>query len=69
MKKEDRDIALIELWLQRPLEKRTGNDVLIFYGWLETNRPDLVPVTRGGKDPYQALKSVLAKHVREKQRF
>ena len=24
----------LELWLQRPETKRTGDDVLIFYGWL-----------------------------------
>jgi hypothetical protein len=50
---------LRELWLdRRPETKRTGNDVLIFYGWLEKNCPELL--TRGQGDPYQHLKSDLS---------
>jgi hypothetical protein len=52
MNKQEHNPAIIKLWLQRPAKDRTGNHVLIFYGWLEQNRPELVPVTRGGKDPY-----------------
>ena len=48
-----------QLWQARPLKptQRTGTEVLIFYGWLEQNRPDLLK--RGQGDPYQHLKSGL----------
>jgi len=63
MNKKERDCAIIELWLRRAPEERTRNHVLGFYHWLEQNRRDLVPVTRGGKDPYQSLQSVLTRHI------
>jgi hypothetical protein len=44
-----------ELWLQRPPDKLTKNDVLAFYQWLEINRPKLL-LKRGLGDPYQKLK-------------
>ena len=53
---------LTKLWLQRPAAERTGNDVLVFYGWLQTNRPDLLK--RGPGDPYQHLQAELARHVK-----
>jgi hypothetical protein len=33
---------------------RIANQVLIFYGWLEQNHPELLPKKQG--DPYQHLK-------------
>jgi hypothetical protein len=59
MKDAERRRELRILWLQKPEDKRTGNDVLIFYGWLEENRPELLKARRYG-DPYQSLKSDLA---------
>jgi hypothetical protein len=54
------------LWLTRSVEKRTDNDVLAFYGWLEQYRPDLL--NRKNGDPYQNLKSDLRGHIQEKRR-
>jgi len=54
---------LTKLWLQRPVNERTSNDVLVFYGWLETNRPDLLKRSTG--DPYQHLQAELARHVKD----
>ncbi len=65
MNKKDRNSAIIKLWLQRPPKERTRNHVLSFYGWLQQNRPELVPVTRGGKDPYQSLQSILTPNICE----
>ena len=62
MTNSDRQREIIPLWLQRPREERTRNHVLTFYAWLSRERPDLVPVTRGG-DPYQKLQSMLTHHV------
>lgn len=58
MQEKDKREKLRELWLDRPEDKRTANDVLIFYGWLERNWPELL--TRDHEDPYQQLKSDLA---------
>jgi hypothetical protein len=38
---------------RQPPEHRTGNDLLMFYGWPQQNRPDLLK-HRG--DPFQQLK-------------
>jgi hypothetical protein len=54
---------LIELWRQRPPEKRTRNHVLEFYGWLDANHPELLRKGRG--DPYQHLQAELAGNIRE----
>jgi hypothetical protein len=37
---------------------RTGDGVLMFYGWLEQNRAELLPSRKHG-DSYQSLKSDL----------
>ena len=58
-----RRAKLIELWLQRPAERRTGNHVLEFYGWLEQEHPELL--RRGHGDPYQQLQSDLSTHIRK----
>ena len=49
------------MWLQRPEEKRTENQVLVFYGDLEKTRPELLK--RGHGDPYQQLKVDLHGHI------
>jgi hypothetical protein len=58
---DERRMAVRQLWLEQfSPERRTGNDVFRFYGWLYANRPELLPVTRAGADAYQALKSDLS---------
>ncbi len=47
MKDAERRAALRQLWLQRPEHKRKGNDVLVFSGWLEQHRPELLGRNRG----------------------
>ena len=65
MKNSDRDRQLLMLWLQTtPEDRRTVNDVFIFHGWLQSKRPDLLVNFRG--DPYRGLKSVLARHIRDR---
>jgi hypothetical protein len=59
MKKADRVAEVRRIWADRPVEKRNGNAVLIFHGWLVENRPDLLAPERYG-DPYQTLKSDLS---------
>ncbi len=61
MKATERLAQVLSLWLKRPTEKRTDNDVLSFYGWLEQNRPELLNRRHG--DPYQQLKVDLRGHV------
>jgi hypothetical protein len=58
VKQKDRRAKLRELWLERPEENRTTNDLLLFYNWVERNWPELL--TSGHGDPYQQLKSVLS---------
>jgi hypothetical protein len=48
---------LRRLWLQRPADQRTENDVVVFYGYLEQRLPHLLDRRRS--DPYQNLKSDL----------
>jgi hypothetical protein len=60
MKDTERQRELLALWLQRPPEKRTENDLLIFYGDLIETRPHLL---HGPGDSYQQLKVDLRGHV------
>jgi len=64
MQKDQRNRDLRELWRERPANERTMNDVLKFCGWLEQNRPELMPPSRYG-DPYQQLKSILKGLIQE----
>jgi hypothetical protein len=62
MKKSTRESERIrmvrELWQERyPEGERTGHHVLLFNGWLEQNRPELLNRRHG--DSYQQLKSDL----------
>jgi len=52
-----------DLWLQRPSDKRTRNDVLAFYGELQQNHPDLL--RHGHGDPYHHLQVELTPWIRE----
>jgi len=59
MRSQEKRAKLRELWLDRqPENKRTPNDLLIFYNWLEKNWPELLTKDHG--DPYQQLKADLA---------
>lgn len=49
--------------MQRPADKRSPHDVLVFYGWVQQNVPALLYGMHG--DPYQALKSALRQHIHE----
>jgi hypothetical protein len=60
MKEEKRQAALIRLWLE---STRTLDHLIVFQGWLERNRPDLLHVD----DVYQTLKSGL-RPIRKQRR-
>lgn len=55
--KANRDKNLLSLWRERPLEKRTSDDVMSFYSYVQKNCPDLFNGIHG--DPYQYLKGLL----------
>ena len=59
----DVERRIIRLWLRRPADQRTGNDVLIFYGELEGAGWPQLDEFRPKGDKYQALKSVLRDHI------
>ena len=61
MEDAERQARLLSLWLKRPPDKRTGNDLLMFYGELETTHSELLK--RGQGDPYQQLKVDLRGHI------
>ncbi len=64
MKKDaKRRAELVSLWLQRPPDKQTENDVFVFYGELEQNRPELLARKHG--DPYLDLMADLRGHIHE----
>jgi hypothetical protein len=49
-----------------PPRERIFTKVLIFYGWLQEHRPELLPRPRGKGDPYQHLKADLKGLIRDK---
>jgi len=58
MRLREKRAKLRELWLDRyPENRRSANNVMIFFGWLEKNWPELLS-TEG--DPYQHLKADLS---------
>jgi hypothetical protein len=61
MKDKERQALVLSLWLQRPADKRTSNELLVFYGEMERTRPELLK--RGHGDPYQQLKADLRGYV------
>ena len=54
---------IIQLWLKRPADMRTGHDVLAFYGELEKAGWPMLDDFRPKGDKYQALQSVLRAHI------
>ena len=52
MRQEERQAALIRFWLE---STRMLDHLMVFQGWLERNRPDLLPLD----NVYQTLKSDL----------
>lgn len=54
---------MVSFWFDRPEHRRTENDVVIFYRWLEEYHPELLK--RGESDPYPQLKVDLRKYIRE----
>ncbi len=48
--------TLRRLWLERPLDRRTERDLVLFHEWLAENLPTLL--TRGG-DSYEQLRQDL----------
>ena len=63
MRDNERLRQLVPLWLERPENKRMEKDLIVFYGWLEQNRPELLKRRYG--DPYQQLKVDVGKLIRE----
>ena len=63
MKEDERLRQLISLWLDRPVHRRTENDVVIVYRWLEEYHPELLK--RRESDPYQQLMADLRKYIQE----
>ncbi len=63
-KKADRESTLRLLWLRRPENQRTGNDVFMFSMEIQRERPELLGSPRYG-DPYQQMKSTLSGLIRE----
>ena len=62
MRQEKRQAALIRLWLE---STRMLDHLMAFQGWLERNRPDLLPVD----DVYQTLKSDLRPIRKERRTY
>lgn len=63
MNNQDRKRTVIELWRKRPPDERARNHVFGFYGWLQQERRELIPVTHGSKDPYQLLQAWLTPYI------
>jgi hypothetical protein len=63
MEEANRRAELRKVFYQRyPEDARTGTTVLKFFIYLQAERPHLLPKTKRGADPYQALKSDLHGH-------
>lgn len=54
-----REAEVRRLWSQRPASRRTENSVLAFYGWLYTNRHELLPRRKAADNQYQGLFALL----------
>ena len=63
MSSTGREAELIRLWLQRPDDRRSMDDVLVFYSEIARNRPDLVPRMRSTEDPHQRMKFILRSYI------
>ena len=60
---DERLHQLISFWLDRPEHRRTDNDVVVFYRWLEEYHPELL--RRRESDPYQQLMVDLREYIRD----
>jgi len=58
MKDDEPQTALVRLWLDRSEDKCTEVHLMVFHGWLQRNRPELLSKRHFG-DSYQNLKSDL----------
>ena len=65
MKKPERYHQLIALWLQRPPEKRTENDLFMFHADMEREHPELLSPDRASDHRYQELYTALRDHIRQ----
>jgi hypothetical protein len=63
MKEAERIRRVVSLWLQRPPDKRTEHDALVFCLELQQNRSDLL--VKGHGDPCQRLIADLRGHIHE----
>lgn len=61
-KRADVEPLIVQEWLKRPDKERTENDVLVFYGYLRSHRPELLDFRASG-DKYQTLQSILRYHI------
>ena len=60
MKPAEQARRIVELWLERPKNRRTEEDVDVFFGWLSEHAPALIPASPGS---YHQLQQILASHV------
>ena len=51
------------LWLERPPERRTSRDLMIFHEWLAENLPTLLP---HGNQPFEEFLSEMGDLVEER---
>jgi hypothetical protein len=63
MKLEEAKPLIVKEWLKRPVEQRTENDLLAFYGQLQTEDLYLLSFKCSG-DKYQRMKSILKGHIK-----
>lgn len=63
-KQQDKAQALIDMWNQRPPEKRTRLDLFPFRQEIQDTRPSLL-MGWPGPDDYQALASILLPYIHE----
>jgi len=65
-KQADQKPKIIAAWRewrrQHASNPASSHDPLVFYGWLEENRPDLLDFRFSGSDKYQLVKT-WAQHV------
>jgi hypothetical protein len=62
LKPDEQRRRILELWLERNKNRRTGDDVLVFYGWLSEHEPDLLPE---GSGSYKQLRKIVSEHLIE----
>lgn len=65
MKAEQRIAVLVSLWLQRPRDKRTSDDLTTFYRDLDRERPELLYRIC---DPYRQLRADLGAYILERKK-